>query len=217
MVGTATTPAQLPSAQPPETPPHDPQQQTDPRVNEPADPDAAPAHPAGGFLADEPQVSPGVHPALEKIEWLLGTWRGLGVGGYPTIEGFRYEEEIVFSHDGRPFLQYSSRTWLIDDDATRIRPGAMETGFWRPGENANEVEVLLAHPMGIVEVYVGEVAFHKIDLATDVVARTQTAKEVAGAKRLYGLVEGDLAYAIDLAAVGQPLQSHLSARLSPVG
>jgi hypothetical protein len=183
-------------------------------VNDSVDHDAA--HPEGGSLADEQQVSPGVHPALEKIAWLLGTWRGLGVGGYPTIEGFRYEEEIVFSHDGRPFLQYSSRTWLVDDDGARIRPGATESGFWRPGATAYDVEVLLAHPMGIVEVYVGEVAFHKIELATDIVARTQTAKDVTGAKRLYGLVEGDLAYAIDLAAVGQPLQSHLSARLSPV-
>jgi hypothetical protein len=66
-------------------------------------------------------------------------------------------------------------------------------------------------------VYVGESAFTKIELATDVVARTSTAKEVAGLKRLYGKVEEDLAYAIDMAAVGQPLQSHLSARLQRVG
>jgi len=61
------------------------------------------------------------------------------------------------------------------------------------------------------------VTFSKIDLATDVVARTATAKQVGGVKRLYGKVEEDLAYAIDMAAVGQPLQSHLSARLQRVG
>ena len=48
-------------------------------------------------------------------------------------------------------------------------------------------------------------------------ARAETAKEVTALHRLYGIVEDtDLAYAIDLAAVGQPLQPHLSARLSPV-
>ena len=76
-----------------------------------------------------------------------------------------------------------------------------------------DVEVLVAHPTGIVEVYVGEVVFHKIELRTDVVARTETAKPVTALHRLSGLVEGDLAYAIDMAAMGEPLQSHLSARL----
>ena len=32
--------------------------------------------------------------------------------------------------------------------------------------------------------------------------------------RLYGLVEGDLMRAFDMAAMGEPLQPHLSARLS---
>ncbi len=154
-----------------------------------------------------------LHDRLEHLAFLVGTWSGVGVVGYPTIESANYEQELSFTHDGRPFLSYSSRTWLIDGDGARIRPAATETGFWRPGKEPRDVEVLLAHPTGIVEVYVGEVAFTRIDLATDVVARTETAKQVGGLKRLYGLVEGDLAYAIDMAAVDQPLQSHVSARL----
>jgi hypothetical protein len=157
-----------------------------------------------------------LHDALEHIGWLVGTWWGFGVVGYPTMGDARFEQEITFSHDGRPFLAYESRAWLIDDDGNRIKPSGREAGFWRATGERN-LEVVLAHPTGIVEVYVGESAFTKIELATDVVARTSTAKEVTGLKRLYGKVEDDLAYAIDMAAVGQPLQSHLSARLQRVG
>lgn len=159
---------------------------------------------------------PDLHPALEHLAFLVGEWQGLGVVGYPTIEEARYEQEMSFSHDGRPFLAYISKTWLIDDDGARTKPSGCETGFWRPGKNPRDVELLLAHPTGIVELSVGEVVFHKIELVSDLVARTETAKEVTGLRRLYGLVEDDLAYAIDLGAVGQPLQAHLSARLRKV-
>ncbi len=159
----------------------------------------------------------GLHDRLEPLAFLVGTWRGLGVVGYPTIEDGRYEQEVVFAHDGRPFLEYSSRTWILDADGNRVRQSAREAGWWRPGREPRDVEVMLAHPSGIVEVCVGEVAFRKVELRSDLVARTETAKEVSALHRLYGIVEGtDLAYAIDLAAVGQPLQPHLSARLSPV-
>lgn len=170
--------------------------------------------------ADEQSVAPGLHPALEPLAFLVGTWRGLGVVGYPTIEGSRYEQEVVFAHDGRPFLSYASRSWLLDDEGRRTRPSASEVGWWRPGAAPRSVEVMLAHHTGIVEVYVGEVVFSRVELATDVVARTATAKPVTALHRLYGLVgsedgrDRDLAYAVDMAAVGQPLQSHLSARLS---
>ena len=162
-------------------------------------------------------TSPEVHERLEHLAFLLGEWRGLGVGGYPDVPEFRYEQELSFTHDGRPFLAYTSQSWLLDDDGARLRPSGTERGFWRPGAAPRDVEVLLAHPTGIVEVYVGEVAFSKIELASDVVARTATAKAVTALTRLYGLVEGDLAYAIDMAAVEQPLQSHLSARLRRTG
>jgi hypothetical protein len=161
-------------------------------------------------------MTPALHPALEHLAFLVGEWGGLGVVGYPTIQEARYEQEISFSHDGRPFLAYISKTWLIDEDGKRIRPSATETGFWRPGKEPRDVEVTLAHASGVVEVYVGEVVFHKIELTSEVVARTETAKDVKAFTRLYGLVEGDLAYAIDMAAAGQALQPHLSARLQKV-
>ncbi len=63
-----------------------------------------------------------LHPSLEHLEFLVGEWHGLGVVGYPTITESRYEQEISFSHDGRPFLAYISKTWLIDDDGARVRP-----------------------------------------------------------------------------------------------
>jgi hypothetical protein len=164
--------------------------------------------------------APALHERLEPLSFLVGTWRGLGVVGYPTIQEERYEQELVFAHDGRPFLEYSSRTWILDEDGNRVRQSAREVGWWRPGAGPRDVEVMLAHPTGIVEVYVGEVAFSKVELTSEVVARTETAKEVTGFHRLYGLLpaedggERDLGYAVDMAAVGQPLQPHLSARLS---
>ena len=156
------------------------------------------------------------HPSISPLSFLLGRWEGAGVGGYPTIESFRFGQEISFSHNGKPFLIYSSRTWLLDDDGVIGRPLALETGFWRPQPD-NQLEVLLAHPTGFVEVYLGEVSGTKIEMATDAVVRTSSAKEVTAGRRLYGLIGGDLGYAYDMAAVGQPLQAHLSAQLKRVG
>jgi hypothetical protein len=157
-----------------------------------------------------------VHSALGPVRFLLGRWEGAGVVGYPTIESANFGQEITFGHNGKPFLIYSSRTWLIEPDGTIGRPLAMETGFWRPQEDGT-LEVVLAHPTGITEIYVGEITGTKIELATDAVVRTATAKEVTAGRRLYGLIGSDLGWAYDMAAVGQPLQSHVSAQLKRVG
>ena len=160
--------------------------------------------------------SPELHPDLGPLRFLLGRWEGAGVVGYPTIESLQFGQEVSFSHNGKPYLIYVSRTWLLNADGTPGRPLAMETGFWRP-QPGGKVEVLLAHPTGITEIYLGEVTGTKIEMATDVVARTASAKEVTAGHRLYGLVGPDLAYAYDMAAVGQPLQPHLSAQLKRAG
>ncbi len=163
------------------------------------------------------EIPTDLHTDLAGAAWLLGTWHGNGRGDYPTIDPFAYEQEVVFAHDGRPFLHYFSRTWITDDAGARLRPGALETGFLRPagsaGENGGSVELVLAHPTGFAEVWYGETEGPRVTLATDVVTRTLTAKEYTAGQRMYGLVDGDLMYAFDMAAMGQEMQSHLWGRL----
>jgi hypothetical protein len=162
------------------------------------------------------RAGPDLHPSLLALLPLVGVWEGDGQVGYPTIEGHHYRQRVIFGHDGRPFLAYESRAVLIGPDGEMLRQSAREVGWWRAGQG-DEFEVLLAHPTGIVEVYVGvATAAATWELSTDVVARTHTAKEVSANRRLYGIVDGALLYAVDMAAVGQPLQPHLSARLERV-
>lgn len=53
-----------------------------------------------------------LHPALVPLSHLLGRWRGEGEGGFPTINSFRYGEELLFSHSGK-VLSLSSDLFLF--------------------------------------------------------------------------------------------------------
>src|SRR5580704_7008725 len=122
------------------------------------------------------EIPPDLAPAALPLAFLIGDWAGVGLGQYPTIEDFRFGQEVTFSYiPGKPFLEYRSRSWLIDDDGQKVRPLATETGYWRPGgplqdgRQGIELEVLLSHPTGITEIWVGESAAGKIELHTDAV------------------------------------------------
>lgn len=99
-----------------------------------------------------------------------------------------------------------------------------ESGYWRVpperpeglADDQHPVELLLADPSGHVDVYVGAVGNGRIDLVSDLIAHTATGAAVNAGKRLYGLVNGELMWAQDLAAFGQPMQSYASGRLSRV-
>lgn len=161
------------------------------------------------------QIPSDLDPKLVPLAWLLGTWHGNGNGDYPGSEAFSFEQELIFAHDGRPFLHYFSRTWITDDHGERLRPGALETGFIRPA-GEGELEMVLAHPTGFAEIWYGTVESARITMATDAIARTASAKEVTAGQRMYGLVEGKLMYAYDMAAEGHPIQPHLWGTLARV-
>jgi hypothetical protein len=77
-----------------------------------------------------------------------------------------------------------------------------------------EVEVSLIHPGGVSELYLGRVGNARLDLQTDTVMRSSSAKEYSAATRIYGLVEGRLLWAWDIAAIGNDLRTHASGTLN---
>ncbi|GDY32165.1 FABP family protein [Gandjariella thermophila] len=160
---------------------------------------------------------PDLHERCLALLPLVGVWRGEGEVVYPTIDGpYRFGQQVTFAHDGRPFLYYEARAWLLDSEGEVIRPAAREVGWWRPQPD-DTIEVLLAHATGIAEIFFGKPRNQTSwELATDIVTRTPTAKEVNAAKRLYGIVDGKLAYVEERAMVGQPMQPHVSALLERV-
>jgi hypothetical protein len=160
------------------------------------------------------EIPDNLHPDCAPVAWLLGTWQGNGHGDYPTTTAFHFGQECIFTHDGRPFFHYMSRSWIVDEEGTKIRDAAIETGFLRPKADGS-LEWLLSHNTGFVEIWYGnvEIGTPRLEMTTDAVVRTRTAKEYVAGHRMYGLVDGDLLWAYDMAAMGQPLQPHLWGRL----
>jgi THAP4-like, heme-binding beta-barrel domain len=173
----------------------------------PGDADCAEANVGPGTVGT---VEAPLHPEVVPIAFLLGTWRGQGEGRYPTIEPFRYREEIVFENVGDAFLLYGQESWSLDDGA----PVHFERGFLLPGGDGI-VELVLAHPIGVTEIAHGRIDGTTIELATAEgdVGRTRTGLDVTGLTRRYR-VDGDvLAYRLDMATERTPMTLHLEAEL----
>lgn len=149
-----------------------------------------------------------MHPAVEPLAFLLGTWVGEGDGVYPTIAPFRYREEVRFSENGKPFVAYTQRTWALDDG----RPLHGESGYLRPLEGGAGVEYVLAQPTGIAEIGSGTLRGTRLALAARV-TRTATAVEVEVVERDLD-VHGDvLRYELRMSLPGITLRRHLTAEL----
>lgn len=155
----------------------------------------------------------GLHPAVEPLAFLLGRWLGEGKGEYPTIEPFVYDEEIEFSHTGRPFLFYVQKTWNPADGY----PMHAEAGYVRPVAEG-VVELVLAQPSGITEILAGTLSASRLDVTSTPVGVGPTAKQVSAVRRVIS-VDGTALSCATIATfrsrVGTSVVSSSSKRIRP--
>ena len=151
---------------------------------------------------------PPLHPNLEPLAGLVGTWAGGGRGEYPTIDAFDYVEAVTFGHVGKPFLAYAQRTTAADDG----RPLHAETGYLRAPE-PGRLELVIAHPTGHLEVARGDLLGTTLAFRSSTITATPSAKPVNEVVRTFHLEGDELRYQLAMAAVGLPLTHHLAATL----
>jgi hypothetical protein len=155
-----------------------------------------------------------------------------------------FTQTLEFTYDDQPFLGYVAKSKLADGtllptevgfwrlaktpESADHGPGLLSGTGERKITNRDELEALrnsdggfdieasILHPSGISELYVGQIKGARVDMSTDAVLRSQSAKEYTAATRMFGQVDGALLWAWDMAALGNPLASHASARLERV-
>ncbi len=166
-------------------------------------------------------IPDGLAPEVYPLAWLVGRWRGTGEVAYPQIPRVSVVGEVEVDHDGGPYLTWRSTLRLADSDQT----WGTEQGYWRVTPDRPEdlpkgrfpVELMVTDPAGYLTLYAGVASGGRIDLASDLMARTADAAEVTAASRLLGLVDGELMWTWDIAAFGEPLQSYVAMRMGRVG
>lgn len=165
---------------------------------------------------------PDLHPGLLGLLPFVGLWRGRGQGGFPEDEDYDFAQEVRISHDGRPFLRYESRAWLLDAESKPAGEWVAESGFWRPvlvgGRATDDFEATMIRPDGVAELYLGKViGTTRLEMEADAIAHTPSGLHVTAGHRLFGVVDGALLYAYEQAVGDSGLKPHMSARLLRVG
>ncbi|MCI2419676.1 FABP family protein [Saccharopolyspora sp. K220] len=164
------------------------------------------------------RMGPSLHDACLALLPLVGVWRGEGEASHPSLdESYRFIQQVTIAHDGRPFLTYASRAWRLDGEGGNvIAPAFREVGFWRPQPD-DTIELLVLHESGVAEMFFGTPRNQTTwEFGTDAVLRTPTSDDVTAASRLYGVVEGSLAYVEERATSEHELQPRLSAKLDRI-
>ncbi|BBN09021.1 THAP domain-containing protein 4 [Marchantia polymorpha subsp. ruderalis] len=160
--------------------------------------------------APAPAAAPALHPKLQSVAFMLGTWRGEGEGGFPTIKSFKYGEEIKLWHVGKPVIAYTQKTWK----AASGEPMHAESGYFRPTSDGS-IEAVIAQSTGLAEVQKGtyDSAKQSLELRSSLVGNASKVVEI---KRMFHVEGDELAYTVEMGTQTHELQPHLRAVLKKV-
>lgn len=129
------------------------------------------------------------------------------------LDGKSISQERGFWSLSRPASASDAGPGLLPGDGSPLLTVREDLELWRNSNGGFDIEALIIQPSQVAELYFGQIKGARIDIATDAVLRSPNAKDYAAGQRIFGLVEGALLWAWDMAANGQPLKSHASARL----
>eukprot|EP00117_Sycon_ciliatum_P031122 scpid97626/ scgid24400/ UPF0678 fatty acid-binding protein-like protein NFA_41140 len=157
-----------------------------------------------------------LHPALARLAWIVGRWRGGGHGVFPTIKAFDYVETVSFGSCGKPFLTYTGRT----SHPVEKSPMHAEDGFWKVCPGTDKIAVALSQNTGVTEHLEGIVSAdgQSVHLISTAVHGPSFGKEphVTKVERLYERVsDNELKYTLKMATENTPeLTLHLTGQLT---
>jgi hypothetical protein len=144
--------------------------------------------------------------------WLVGD----GSGDQEGQERTPLVAEIGFWRLVRPTLDGDAGPGLLPAPGTSPTRTVDDVELLRTPQGGFDIEAAIVHSDGVSELYLGQISGPRIDIATDAVVRPAQARAYSAATRMYGLVDGHLLWAWDVAALGHELAAHASARLARV-
>ncbi|HWL60434.1 MAG TPA: FABP family protein [Microbacteriaceae bacterium] len=150
------------------------------------------------------------------LSYASSTWLLPSGGSDDAPAPVRHLAETGYWRLARPLTDADAGPGLLPGTGERPFTTAEQVETLRNAAGGFDIEVAIVHPTGVSELYLGHVQGPRIDLASDAVVRSSTAKDYTAATRLYGLVDSHLLWAWDMAALGQSLRTHASARLERI-
>ena len=148
------------------------------------------------------------HDGGDALNYAASAWVIDGESRTPLVS------EVGFWRLVRPATETDAGPGLLPGVGSAPVRTADDVEALRTAEGGFEIEAAIVHADGVSELYLGQIRGPRIDLATDAVVRSASAKPYTAATRMYGLVDGHLLWAWDIAALGADLASHASARLA---
>ncbi|RNC84417.1 MAG: DUF1794 domain-containing protein [Balneola sp.] len=101
---------------------------------------------------------------IEPLTWVLGSWKGQGNGGFPTLSPFEYMDHIHFkvieeAFETEPLIHFEEIAWVIESTRTTFKH--WETGYFKPAPDGR-IQLYICHNTGRIEITYG--SYLELDL-----------------------------------------------------